>query len=179
MKNLFISLMFMLAQYSGILAQSHNGAEGSNVPANMAMLSHWQGQWKGEATMNRNGQQQEFKVEETVTMKLNGTILTAEGIGKETHSEKTVHHAFGVLHHDATTNQYKFQTYLADGKTATAWFIVTDSSHYQWGFDVPSGKIRYTITIDGQAGTWDETGEYSGDGHKWFPFLKMHLKKVE
>ena len=147
----------------------------------MEIFTPGQGHWKGEGVMNRKGQQQKFQIDEHIAMKLGGSILTVEGVGKESDSEnaKIVHHAFGVLNYDAATSKHNFRSYLSDGKSTNAWFEVISNSKYQWGFDVPSGKVRYTIVIDAEAGTWTETGEYSGDGNNWFQFLTMHLTKVK
>jgi hypothetical protein len=90
-----------------------------------------------------------------------------------------VHHAFGVLSFDQATNQYKFKTYLKDGRGTDAWFNVTGESTYQWGFDSPRGKMRYSIIIDPLKKTWVETGEFSAEGTNWMKFFEMNLRKVE
>src|SRR5690606_12513281 len=75
--------------------------------------------------------------------------------------------------------KYGFNAFLHDGRNTTAWLDVIEENKYQWGFDIPSGNIRYTITLDLTANTWDEIGEYSPDkGKTWYKFFQMKLKKV-
>lgn len=172
MNNLILTLCFMLANQLVMDAQ----------PAkSMDTFKSWEGQWSGKGTMNRDGQQQTFYVSETIKSKLDGNILTVEGIGKDSPDQNgnVVHHAFAVLNYDSSSGSYQFRSYLADGKSTNAWFNVTGNSKYQWGFDVATGKIRYTIDIAPNAKTWDELGEYSPDGKRWFQFMTMHLTKVE
>lgn len=181
MNNLIITLVFVATHIGSVEGQTSATPVKSASVSRMEIFQPWQGHWKGEGTMNRHGQPQKFQIEEHIAMKLEGTILTVEGIGTDTQAgeEKIVHHAFGVLNFDEAENHYTFKTYLADGKTTTAWFNVTDASTYQWGFDVPTGKVRYNININHHAGTWDEKGEFSNDGNTWYPFLQMQLKKME
>lgn len=181
MKNLIISVVFVCTHIGTVDGQTPATPVKSASATQMKIFEPWQGHWKGAGTMNRNGQQQTFQIDEHITMKLDGTILTVEGIGKDTQGAdaRIIHHAFGVLNFDEAGKDYSFRSYLADGKSTTAWFDVIDDSNFQWGFDVPSGKVKYSIAIDSKAGTWDEIGEYSGDGNQWFQFLKMHLTRVE
>ncbi len=180
MKNLIIAFIFIVTHIGSVDGQTPATPVKSASVSQMEIFKPWQGHWQGEGTMNRYGQQQKFQINEHIEMKLDGTILTIEGIGKDTQAgeEKIVHHAFGVLNFDETQNHYGFKTYLADGKSTIAWFKVIDASTYQWGFDVPTGKVRYDIRVNHQAGTWDEKGEFSSDGNTWYPFLQMQLKKV-
>jgi hypothetical protein len=179
MKNLIIAVVFIIVHNFSLEAQTNPADTSSTHVRQMEIFTPWQGDWKGEGIMNRNGQQQKFQIDERITMKLGGSILTVEGVGKDTGgaNAKIVHHAYGVLNYDSPTGKYNFRSYLADGKSTNAWFEVINHSKYQWGFNVPSGKVRYTIVIDANAGTWQETGEYSGDGNNWFQFLTMHLAK--
>jgi hypothetical protein len=158
-------------------------AQNANVSKQkMEFFKNWEGHWKGESTIQRGQEKQKATVEEFVALKLDGTIMTVEGIGKtvdpENRKEKIVHHAFAVLNYDESAQEYKFQTYLNDGKSSAAWFKVLSETKYQWGFDVPGGKIRYTILIDPLEKKWDEIGEYSNDQVNWYKFLEMNLTRM-
>jgi hypothetical protein len=147
----------------------------------MEIFKSWAGVWKGEGSMQMGpGVQKKSSVEERIELKLDGAIVVVEGIGKTdagTPEEKVVHHAFAVLSYDQVSQTYKFKSYLKDGKSADAWFEPLGENKYQWGFDAPSGKIRYTITLDPVAKTWNEIGEFSQDGTTWRPFFEMKLTK--
>jgi len=123
-------------------------------------------------------------VDERIESKLDGMILVVEGVGKSvdptTKQETVTHHAFGILSYDQGTGQYKFRTYLKDGRGADAWFNVVAENKYQWGFDIPNrGKTRYSITLDPIKKTWNEIGEFSQDGTTWLKFFEMNLVKKE
>ena len=129
------------------------------------------------------GEPKRSTVDEHIEFKLEGSIVLVEGTGKTTDpatkTEAIVHHALGILSYDQATSQYKFKSYLNNGRSTDAWFNITGENKYQWGFDVPTGKIKYSITIDPTQKTWNEIGEFSRDGNTWMKFFEMNLKKVE
>jgi hypothetical protein len=149
----------------------------------MKVFSSWIGHWQGEGWMQMgHGEPRKSTVDETITSKLDGTVLLVEGIGKSinttTQQETIIHHALGVLSYDDPSAQYKFKSYLKDGRSTDAWITVTGENKFQWGFDIPGrGKMRYSIVLDQK--TWKETGEFSADGASWSKFFEMNLKKVE
>jgi hypothetical protein len=172
MKNLILLLACWLGLHASTLAQPEN-----LIKEKMNVFSPWVGTWKGESWMQRGpGAAGKSTVHENIEFKLNNSLLVIEGIGKaldETGIEKTVHHAYGVLSFDPVTNGYKFKTYLADGRSTDAWFTVTGENQYQWGFDTPQGKIKYSIAL--AENKWKETGEFSRDGYQWMKFFEMNL----
>jgi hypothetical protein len=111
-------------------------------------------------------------------------VMLVEGVGKSINSttkeEQVVHHALAVLSYDQMTSQYKFRTYLKDGRSTDAWLTPLGENKFAWGFDIPAGgKTKYTITLDPKAKTWNEVGEFSRDGNTWSAFFEMNLKKVD
>ena len=85
-----------------------------------------------------------------------------------------------VLSFDQGTNQYKFSSYLKDGRNTQAWLNIIEDGKYQWGFDIPNGKIKYSITLDASKKAWNEIGEISNDnGSTWVKFFEMNLRKVD
>jgi hypothetical protein len=176
-----IKMLFCLLVLSwNALAQTEMGNK-----EKMKIFSTWAGRWKGEGSMQMGpGEPKKSSVDEKIEAKFDGGIYLIEGVGKvtnpETKQETVVHHAFAVLSFDQITNQYKFRTYLKDGRSTDAWFNPVDENKFQWGFDIPNrGKTRYTITIDGVKKTWNEIGEFSADGNAWNKFFEMNLTKVE
>ena len=148
----------------------------------MKAFDAWAGKWHGEGTIQMGpGEPKKTTVEETIEFKLDGMILLVEGIGRspdlQTSENKIVHHALAILSYEQATNVYKFNTYLKDGKSAQAWFNIVKENNYQWGFDVPGGKIKYSITIH-SGNLWNEVGEFSRDnGLTWMKYFEMNLKK--
>ncbi|MCI0751480.1 MAG: DUF1579 domain-containing protein [Flammeovirgaceae bacterium] len=174
MKNLILIAVYWLGLYISTHAQHE-----ALVKEKMSVFNAWIGNWKGEGSMQRGpGPASKSSVDEKIEYKLGSNLLVVEGLGKtkdETGNEKTIHHAYGVLSFDPFTNAYKFRSYLIDGKSTDAWFTVTGENQYQWGFDSPQGKIRYSITL--ASNTWNEVGEFSKDGTAWMKFFEMNLTK--
>jgi hypothetical protein len=148
----------------------------------MKPFTHWAGHWQGESAIQMGpGAQKKSNVDEHLEFKLDGVIMLIEGIGKSTEGSenKIVHHAMAILSFDQTTNQYKFNSYLKDGRSTQAWLNIVEEGKYQWGFDTPNGKIKYSITLDSSKKSWNEIGEISNDnGATWVKFFEMNLKKV-
>ena len=182
MKNLLVVMIICFGFTSvNVTAQTAETASKEKMKA----FAGWVGRWQGEGAMQMGpGEPKKSSVDEKIESKLEGTIIVVEGIGKTinptTNQETVVHHAFGVLSYDQATGQYKFRTYLKDGRGTEAWFTVTGENKFQWGFDIPNGgKTRYSIVIDPVQKTWNEIGEYARDGSTWSKFFEMNLKKVE
>lgn len=151
----------------------------------MQVFNAWTGKWKGEGTTQTGpGQQKKSTVDEIIQSKLDGVILLVEGIGKakneQTNEDQVVHHALGILSFDSSSGQYKFRSYLNNGRSTDAWFNVLEENKFQWGFDLNgTNKMRYKITLDPMQKTWHEVGEFSTDGINWRKVFEMNLKKIE
>ena len=150
----------------------------------MQVFADWVGDWKGEGSMQMGpGEPAKSTVDEHVEWKLDGTVLMVEGVGKRmdpsTNKEIVVHHALGIISFDQQSGEYKFKSYLSDGRSTDAWLKTVEENKFQWGFDSPRGKIRYNITVDPGKKTWQETGEYSQDGNSWMKFFEMNLTKAD
>ncbi len=181
MKNvLLIAFMFAGVATGKLLAQ---GQQALNKEK-MKVFDGWVGHWQGNGSMQMGpGEAKKSSVDEHIESRLDGMIIVVEGVGTEkdasTNKETTVNHAFAVLSYDQQSGDYKFRSYLSDGRSTDAWLKVLAENKFQWGFDSPRGKIRYNITIDPVKKTWNETGEFSQEGTNWNKFFEMNLAKVE
>ena len=181
MKNVILICLILIGVLSSkIMAQPSEMV----AKEKLKKFESWAGHWQGEGYMQMGpGPAKKSSVDEHLEFKLDGTILLIEGIGKavdeQTPNPKVVHHAMAILSFDQTTNEYKLNSYLKDGRSTQAWLTIVDDGKYQWGFDVPNGKIKYSITVDAAKKTWNEVGEFSNDnGTSWMKFFEMNLKKV-
>ncbi len=121
------------------------------------------------------GQRAEFTQTETVQTKLDGTLLTIEGEGRDKNDRaRIVHSAFAVLAYDAAKQQYKYVAF-SGGRYLDIVPEVGDHG-WRWSFDMPAGKIRYTL--DFTDGLWHESGEISRDsGQTWSKNFEMTLNR--
>jgi len=177
MKHLLILSALFLGTTIGRLAAQEMGNK-----EKMKAFTGWEGHWQGEGSIQMGpGEPKKSKVDERIAYKLDGMVLLVEGTGKSMDgSETVVHQALGLLSYNQGTSQYKFSTFLRDGKSADAWFNDLGGNKFQWGMDIPNrGKIKYSITIDPARKTWNEVGEFSQDGISWMKFFEMNLNKVE
>ena len=104
-------------------------------------------------------------------------MLTIEGTGKDPVTQKVTFHAFAVVAYNQQTKQLGMKSFTMEGRQTDAYFNVVAENKFVWGFDVPTGKIKYSITLSPQAKTWYEKGEFSPDGAQWFSFFEMNLIK--
>jgi hypothetical protein len=180
MKTLYLIAIALLGSSISSAAQAPDNRINKEK---LAPLLAWVGKWKGEGTMMGPGGEKKSTVDEKVEAKLDNTVLVVEGLGKSidpsTKAELTVHNALGIISFDAASNQYRFKTYTKEGRSSDGWFNVLSESNYQWGFETPGGKVRYSIVIDGGKKTWNEIGEFSQDGNTWRKFFEMNLTKVD
>ena len=149
----------------------------------MKKLDFLVGDWKGEGWMEfAPGQRRTFKGTEVVQSKLDGLLLTIEGLHRGQVSGKaeevTVHNAFTVVSYDDKAKRYRFQAYTARGNYEDAEAKVADGQ-LVWRMKVPQfGEVRYTIKRDDKA-RWFEVGEVSQDGKEWRKFFEMTLEHVK
>jgi hypothetical protein len=179
MKNVLIILFMLAGMYTGKIVAQNPQINKEKMNA----LTAWAGHWQGEGSMQMGpGEPNKSSIDEHIESKLDGTVLLVEGVGTAldpaTGKEAVVHHALAVLSYDEASSQYKFKSYLNDGKSTDAWFNALGNNQYQWGFETPKGKIRYNIAIDPVKKTWKEVGEFF-DGTNWWKFFEMNLVKVD
>jgi hypothetical protein len=127
--------------------------------------------------MRGPGQRAEFNQTEVVQKKLDGTLITIDGDGRDkSNPDRSIHNAFAVFTYVPETKQYRFQPYLP-GHQLDVSPTVSDHS-WTWGFDAPYGKTRFTL--DFADGSWHEIGEFSRDsGQTWAKNFEMTLTKAK
>jgi hypothetical protein len=147
----------------------------------MKKLDFLVGEWQGEGWMEiAPGQRRTFKGTETIQSKLDGLLLTMDGLhrGQVGGKDAVVHSAFTAISYDDKAKRYRFQAFTARGNYEDAEAKITDGQ-LVWGMKVPQfGDMRYTIKLDDK-GRWFEIGEVTQDGKEWRKFFEMTLTKAE
>jgi hypothetical protein len=176
--------IFFLAAVVVSVSAGSSPAQPSTDAQRVAMkkLDFLVGQWKGEGWSEFvPGQRRTFKGTETVQSKLDGLLLTVDGLhrgqvgGKG--EEVVVHNAFGLISYDDKAKQYRLEAFTARGSREDTEAKVTEGQ-LVWGIKIPQlGDIRYTVKLDDK-GRWFEIGEMSKDGKEWRKCFEMTLEKV-
>jgi hypothetical protein len=143
----------------------------------MEKLSNLIGHWEDEGWMQQGNNRHNFRQTEDVQAKLNCTTLLIEGNGYA--GDSLIFQAMAVASYDQQAGQFRFNSFLADGKYTEASGKFNEDGSFTWQFDVPNGgTIKYNILFTST--NWQEKGYYSPDGgSQWYPFLEMNLTKTQ
>ena len=178
MKLYKIVLPCVLVLASIVVAQYQTPDRETKAEA-MESLSKLVGEWEGEGWMDFNGRKSEFIGHEIVSAKIDGLALVIEGEHKMVlpdGTERMIHDALGVITYNSEKEHYDFMTHLANGRSGQYIMTELESGDLQW--ELPEsrmGKMKYTITVDGDQ--WTETGMVSQDGKDWKKFFEMKMVK--
>ncbi len=142
----------------------------------MHAISFFEGRWEGEGWMRRGpAEPTRFRSSEAVESRLGGRVLIVEGLHHGMEADEVVHHALATISYDPEAAVYRFRSHLQDGRAGDYTGQLEDGA-FVWGFEVPHGRIRYTIRI--ADGRWNEIGEFSADGEQWNQFFSMDLDRT-
>jgi hypothetical protein len=148
----------------------------------MAKLDYLVGQWSGDGWVETNpNQRRTFKAVEIAQLKLDGLLLTMDGMhrgqvdGKG--EERVIHHAFAMVNYDDKNGRYRFQGFTAMGNHVDGEAKVVEG-HLIWNVKIQKfGDVRYTIKSDDKD-RWSEIGEVTQDGKSWRKYFEMTMNRV-
>jgi hypothetical protein len=127
--------------------------------AAMRKLSFLAGKWSGEARMLRGSSEPiEMKQTEEAEYKLDGLILTIEGIGRRKSGDKPVLQAFGVISYDDESGSYRMRAFNDGRFLETDLKLADDGKGATWGFTFGAIKTFSTLRINDK-GEWTEQAE--------------------
>jgi hypothetical protein len=163
---IIITLLFALT------TQAQSKETDSLSRAEVSKLKFIEGNWAGKGWMYvQGGRKEEFEQTEKVQMKLDGTILLIEGVGRN--DGKVIHNALAIVTWDKEKSEYNFRSYLATGRAGVFKGEIKEGAFYWY----PNQVIRYIISLTSK-GQWFEIGEMNRDG-KWTKFFEMTLDRVQ
>lgn len=167
MKNLLLIAGLVFSSFSVSAQMTSEQALGK--------ISFIEGQWQGTANVTTSpGQNLVLEQYENVELRLSGRLLSIEGRGYI--EGKLEFNAFAVVTFNESNQEYEMQSWLSSGEKTEAYIKVHNDDLWEWGFDIPQGKVRYFITLN-EKGQWSEKGEFSPDGSAWYPSFNMLLDK--
>ena len=103
--------------------------------AAMKKLSFLVGKWSGEGRMLRGpGEPVEVQQTEEVEYKLDGLILTIEGVGRSKSDGKPVLQAFAAISYDDENGSYRMRAFNDGRYLETDLKLADDEKGATWGF---------------------------------------------
>lgn len=176
--------LFLVAAIAVVVNTGTASAQSADAQREaMKKLDFLVGHWSGEGWMEFvPGQRAVFKGTEVVQSKVDGLVVTIDGLHRGQRGGKgpevVVHNAFGVISFDAQTKRYRFQGFTSRGNHEDTEATVTEGQ-LVWGMKIPQfGDVRYTIKLDDK-GRWFEIGEVTRGGNEWRKFFEMTLSRAE
>ncbi|WP_046757875.1 hypothetical protein [Kordia jejudonensis] len=141
-------------------------------------LSFMKGTWKGEGWIYVNRVKKQFTQTETITPKVDNTLLMIDGLGYDKEEKsKVIHNAFGVISYSKEKQAMTMISFSSTGGKMENQMKLIGDKKIEWSFkNEQGGTIRFREDFS-EEGVWLEKGEYSADGKNWFPFFEMRLEK--
>lgn len=136
----------------------------------MQFLSFMEGNWEGSGwIMGADRQKHKFEQTESISFKLEKTVLLIEGRGIS--NGQIMHDALAIINYDREKGHYNFRSYLKDGRSGDYKAELIDNKLFWY----PTDFIRYIISIT-ENNEWNEIGEINKGG-SWYKFFDMTLTK--
>ena len=132
------------------------------------------GVWRGPATVSEaGGKHIAFVQTERIGPFLGGSIKVIEGRGYDD-AGGVRFNALGIVSFDPAKQAYTMRSY-ALGRVGDFAFVPT-SDGYRWEIPLPSGRIRYVATVNGDE--LHEVGDLLVDGREPMRIFEMRLKRL-
>ncbi|MFI5152880.1 MAG: hypothetical protein ACHQET_06065 [Chitinophagales bacterium] len=175
MKQLLITLILFVR----IVASAQNSFQPKKETTDaIQRISFLTGTWKGSGWIQMGPQKNTFTQTETISSKVNGTVIQIDGQGKDQQkSDVIIHQAFAIISYDVENSKYLMKAFRGDGGQIDANAKLLDDHTFEWRFSTAmTGQIKFTITVVNNR--WTEIGEMSRDnGKNWYKYFEMVLDK--
>jgi hypothetical protein len=125
----------------------------------MQKLDFLIGKWIGEAHLLRGATEfvELIQIEET-QFKLDGLILTIEGVGKTISGGQTLLQAFGIISYDDETGTYSLRAFNDGRFLETEVKLLEQEKGMTWGFALGEIKTK-SVSLINERGEWTEVAE--------------------
>ena len=139
----------------------------------MRKLNFLVGKWSGEARILRpSAEPLELIQTEEAQYKLDGLLLTIEGIGRSKSDGKAVIQAFGTISYDDETQTYHMRAYNDGRYLETEVRLVDKGEGLTWGFVL--GEIRTSSVLRmNEKGQWTESTDIAVGSQPPRKFLEL------
>ena len=177
-RHLILLLIAMLMALAFTALAQEGAVESEPVSEKMKYFHFMEGQWEGLAQhSNRDGSKTLIHQHENIQIKLDGTLILAEGTGKDDEGT-VVFNAVATIYYDQASDSFKMMAFRDNGQNTLADIEVKGDAHFIWSFSPGENThIKYETRV--KDGVWSENGFFSRDGQNWMPTFAMEVKKVD
>ena len=143
--------------------------------AAMKKLDFLVGKWSGEARMLRApGDQVVMTQSEEAQYKLDGLILSIEGVGKA--NGKPVLQALGIVSYDDETGTYHMRAFNDGRFLETEVKLLPEGKGMTWGFTLGQYRTAAVMRID-EKGAWTEQHEITIGTQPPMKFMEVSVTR--
>jgi hypothetical protein len=143
----------------------------------MRKLSFLVGKWSGEARMlGGSGELIELQQSEEAEFKLDGLILTIEGVGRTKSDDRPVLEAFAVISYDDENGSYRMRAFNDGRYLETDLKLADDGRGATWGFTLGSIKTSSVLRISPK-GDWTEQAEITFGAQPARKLLELSVRR--
>jgi hypothetical protein len=143
----------------------------------MKKLSFLIGRWAGEARILRGpGDTVELNQQEEVQYKLDGLILTIEGIGCSKGDGKTALRALGFVSYDDYSGTYIMRAFNDGRYLETELKLTEDGQGIMWGFALGEIKTSSMLRIN-EVADWTELTEITIGPQPSRKFMELRVSR--
>ncbi|HXJ04471.1 MAG TPA: hypothetical protein VNH65_05190 [Candidatus Acidoferrum sp.] len=145
--------------------------------AAMKKLSFLIGRWAGEARILRSPRETvELNQTEEARYKLDGLILTIEGIGRSKADGKTTLQALGLVSYNDHSGKYIMRAFNDGRYLETELRLADDGQGIMWGFAHGEIKTSSVLRIN-EEGEWTELTEITIGAEPPRKFMELRVSR--
>ena len=143
----------------------------------MKKLDFLVGKWSGEAqvVLGETGPK-DLAMTERAEYRLDGLILTIEGVGRSKADGKSALQAFGIVSYDDASGSYRMRAFNDGRFLETEMKLADDSRGLSWGFTFGEYRTHATLRINA-AGDWTEHHEISAGSSPPKPLMELKVHR--
>jgi hypothetical protein len=143
----------------------------------MSKLQFLVGSWAGTGRLWRSANQPfDFIQTEDAKFKLDGLLLTVEGVGKNRTDGSSVLQAFGLISYDDAAGVYRMRAFNDGRWLETEVQVDPTGKALHWGFTLSRIKTSSTLRIT-KDGDWTEVHEATVGAEPSRKFMEFDLKR--
>jgi hypothetical protein len=143
----------------------------------MSKLQFLVGSWAGAGRRLRSPSEwMEVTQTEEAKYKLDGLLLTVEGVGKNKADGSTVLQAFGLISYDDAADVYRMRAFNDGRWLETEVQLDETGKALHWGFTFGNIKTSSTLRINAQ-GDWTEVHELTIGSEPARKFMELTVKR--